>query len=331
MSKVIPTGLKWIIRLLSLSLFVLLAWLLQFALDDIGDLRPPAYAGFEERYLDAELLQRERNLKGALRSSRAEVERQEEVQATLRSGAEFARETFQEIVGLHRLREEQGKAISAELESALSDATTSSFASQDAFEQANARIGELNAEAYRVSGELEAAQKQISEQREPANEAYSQALRQHRLAVAGWKLGFIVPVFALAVWLFSRSRGSRHQPILLSFMLASFLHLALVMNDTFPAEYFKYIALSVGIIAVLAFLVKVLRSAAQPQPALLLRRRRESYFKKQCPECAYPFPEGHGETYFCPSCGTGLFEPCGSCSTSRHRLLPHCLTCGSAG
>ena len=102
------------------------------------------------------------------------------------------------------------------------------------------------------------------------------------------------------------------------------------MNDTFPAEYFKYIALGTGIIAVLGFLTRVLRSAAQPQPALLLKRRRESYFKLECPECAYPFPKERGDTYFCPSCGSGLFEPCSACSTSRHILLPHCLACGTA-
>jgi len=330
MSKVIPTGLKWLIRALSLSLFILLTWLLGFALDDIGGMRPPDRAYFEEQYLDAGLLQRERNLEGALKSCRAEVQRQVEVQANLRSGSEFARETTQELVDLHRLSIEQGIAISAEQQAALAEAQARANASEEAFLQANTRISELNAEAYRISGELELTRGQIREQRKPAEEAYQQARKQHRLVVAGWKLSFIVPVFALSVWLFTRSRGSRRRPILLSFMLASFLHLALVMNDTFPAEYFKYIALGTGIIAVLGFLTRVLRSAAQPQPALLLKRRRESYFKLECPECAYPFPKERGDTYFCPSCGSGLFEPCSACSTSRHILLPHCLACGTA-
>ncbi|MDP6540705.1 MAG: zinc ribbon domain-containing protein, partial [Planctomycetota bacterium] len=266
-----------------------------------------------------------------LEESEAEVGRHVEVQDTLLASMDVARETMQEMTGLHRLSIEQGIAPSAERESALAEAQARFIAAQGAFEKANARIGDLNAEAYRVSGDLEDARELIGEQRTPADDAYSQALDEHRLAVAAWKLGFIVPIFALASWLFTRSRDSRHRPIFLAFMLASFLNLGLVMHDTFPEEYFKYIAICAGIIAVLAFLARVLGSAAQPQPALLLKRRRESYFKSQCPECAYPFPSERGDTFFCPACGSGLFESCGSCSASRHRLLPHCQTCGAAG
>ncbi|MDP6762519.1 MAG: hypothetical protein QF903_15530 [Planctomycetota bacterium] len=329
MARIVPTGLKWIIRSLSVSLFVLLAWLLQFALGDIGDLTPPARSAYLERHLDPQLLQRERDLERDLEESEAEVGRHVEVQDTLLASMDVARETMQEMTGLHRLSIEQGIPPSPEQEAALADAQGRFIAAQEAFEQANARISELNAEAYRVSGELADAQERIAEQRAPADEAYSQALSEHRLSVAAWKLGFIVPVFAVAAWLFSRSRDSRHGPIFLAFMLASFLHLGLVMHDTFPEEYFKYIAICAGIVAVLAFLLRVLRSAAQPQPALLLKRRRESYFKAQCPECAYPFPDERGDTFYCPACGVGLFEPCGSCSTSRHRLLPHCQSCGA--
>ena len=155
MARIVPTGLKWIIRSLSVSLFVLLAWLLQFALGDIGDLTPPARSAYLERHLDPQLLQRERDLERDLEESEAEVGRHVEVQDTLLASMDVARETMQEMTGLHRLSIEQGIPPSPEQEAALADAQGRFIAAQEAFEQANARISELNAAAAYLLGVAE--------------------------------------------------------------------------------------------------------------------------------------------------------------------------------
>ena len=151
--------------------------------------------------------------------------------------------------------------------------------------------------------------------------------------MGGLKLLFIVPILLAAAWAWGRRKRSLLRPIFLACLLASFWKVGVVMFEHFPEEYFKYIAIGAAILIVLAFLVRLLRSASSPDPEIRLKRRREAYQKGHCPVCAYPWsspeeggPKGESS---CPSCGTRLFESCRDCGGRKHSLLPHCVHCGT--
>jgi hypothetical protein len=212
------------------------------------------------------------------------------------------------------------------------------------YEKANRDIDSAQAAQVKVTGKLtdleeqenttykalNALEKQIKPQREAADALYQEALRDHNHTLATYKLSFIIPVFLLTAWALAKKRESIYRPIMKALLLASFLRVGVVMFEHFDAQYFKYIALTAAVLIVLAFLVRLLQSSARPRPDLLLKQRREAYHNSNCPECAYPFPADHGSAFTCPACGTGLFEACGSCGSSRHELLPFCIHCGSA-
>ena len=127
---------------------------------------------------------------------------------------------------------------------------------------------------------------------------------------------------------------------------------SLVIHEYFPTRYFKYILITVLLLAVGRLLVHFIRTVAFPKAQWLVKQYREAYERFLCPVCEYPvrigprrflywtrrtvnktIPQkeqaGEEEEYTCPSCGTALFEKCPSCGKIRHSLLPHCRHCGA--
>jgi predicted RNA-binding Zn-ribbon protein involved in translation (DUF1610 family) len=352
----VPRSIRWGSYLLSTLLMFLFVWLLGFVLDDIGDIEGPDRSAVMAEHVDGQLRTRQTELSGQIAEIETQVARQEELQADLKRSMDNARETMQQMMDLHRLSLERQVTPSETEKEALATAQQRFLAAQDRFELANAEIAASNETRFGLRQELQSVQSQISEQERPAQIEYERRRRAHEFKLATLKLSFILPLFLIAAWLFSRHRTSAYRSILLAALVASFWKVGQVMFDHFPREFFKYIAIVAAIAIVLAFLIWMLRKAARPNRALILDRYREAYRAHLCPVCAYPIARGplrfalwtrrgprastvNGETpaegdgaarapYACPSCGTTLFAGCRSCGEQRHTLLPFCEHCG---
>jgi len=342
--------------LLSTLLMFLIIYLLGFVLRDIGDIEGPDYQEVRESHVDETLRQRADDLQNEIAATETKIERQTEVQGDLKRGMDNARETMQQMMDLQRLSLERQATPTDEERNALATAQQRFLDAQNRFEEANNEIAALNEKRFELRQELDTVQEQLSEQEKPAREEFEQLMRAHQFRVASWKLLFIVPLFALAAWLFYRKRRSPYRAICLAALLATFWKVGVVMFDYFPREFFKYIAIFAAIGIVLWFLVWLLRNAAKPNRDLILNRNREAYRSHNCPVCAYPIARGplrfalwtrkgpqisvaagnangleqeaEDTPYACPSCGTTLFETCGECGKPRHALLPYCEHCG---
>jgi hypothetical protein len=342
---------------LSILLMLLFVWLLGFVLDDIGDIEGPDYRAVTEEYVDEGLRQRAAELEQLIVDIEIQVARQAELQADLRRSMDNARATMQQMMDLHRLSLQQQVPVTDTEKTALATAQQRFLEAQDRYEAANTEIAASNEAKFQLRQEAQEVQDAIESQEQPALDEHRRRMRAHQLQVASWKLIVIVPLFLLAAWAFSRKRESVYRPLLLAALAATFWKLGRVMFDHFPREFFKYIAIVAAIAIVTAFLVWMLRKAVKPNRKLLLDRYREAYRAHVCPVCAFPIARGPlrfavwtrkgprlpagGEPpagsdaatesrYACPSCGTTLFAPCGSCGAQRHTLLPFCEHCSAA-
>lgn len=350
-----PTAsLRWMTYGLTTLLTFLMIWLLGFFLSDIGDLKGPDQREVMDRHVDAALLDRTLELQGRIREMDTQIRRQQEIQQNLKRSMDNARETMEQMMGLHRLSLEQKVTPNDVEREALATAQTRFLDAQNRYETANAEISVSSQRKFELNEELRGLNEQIELQREPAKEEYRQLLRRHRLRVASFKLAFIIPIFLFAAGLVRRYREGPYAAIFLAILLASFWKVGTVMFEHFPREFFKYIAIVAAIGIVLTTLIWVLRNVSRPKLDTLLKRYREAYSSHLCPVCSYPiargafknvvwtrrgprpFPSGDKAPgmdlelpYACPSCGTGLYEKCRKCDSQRHSLLPFCERCGN--
>lgn len=350
----VPFGLRVGIFFVGLLLTILFIWLLSFVLDDISRMRGPDYTTIIEAALDPEQVAQRDSLNAQIAEQEKQSGREKEIQADLKRSMENGRSTMQQMMDLHRLSLEKQSPPSEQEKEALATAQQRFLKAQNEFEESNARITASSQKRFELKETLNDVSEELSRQEEPAREAYYVQQRKHQLKLAGLKLLVIVPIFLIAVFLLYRYRRTPYRPVLLAAVIAAGVHLAVIMHLHFPSAFFKYIAIVVGIVAVLAFMVWLVRKAAKPDRNLLLKRYREAYRGHSCPICAYPIgrgpmrfavwtrkgpvlsaarqPEtaesGEDEPYSCPSCGTGLFDRCGACSKSRHSLLSFCEHCG---
>ena len=321
---------------------------------DIERIEGPDYQEIRKSHVDEKLEEERDDLAAQLAQLENSIDREGEIQKEERRSMDNARETMKQMMDLHRLSLEQGAPPSETETEALATAQQRFLSAQNKFEESNARITESNAERFQISEGKRKAEKDLALQEKPARDEYDETQTRHRLKLASFKLAFIVPLFLLSAFLIYRYRRSIYRPVFIAALGATFWHLARVMFDHFPREYFKYIAIVAGIITVIVFLVWLLRKASRPNRSLLLNRYREAYRNHTCAICAFPVARGPmrfaqwtkkgpvisrqaigGETaddadepYSCPSCGTSLYDTCHSCNKTRHSLLPFCEHCG---
>lgn len=349
----VPRALKVWTFLLASLLTLLLIWLLGFVLKDIGRIQGPDYAEIRKTHVDEALIESKEAVEEEIQTIEAGAKRQSERQKDLKRSMDNARTTMQQMMELQRLGLEKQSPPTETEKEALATAQQRFLEAQDAYEEANTQIADLNEQRFEKQQSLQSLRAEIEEQEKPARGAFEEASQRHQLKLATFKLAFLLPIFALAAALFLKLRQSHYRLFATSALVATFWKVGQVMWDHFPKEFFKYIAIVAAIAATVAFLLWLLRKALRPDTDLLLKRYREGYRAHVCPVCGYPIMRGplrfarwtrkgpilsadgdlrgaddEHQSYVCPSCGTELFGNCASCGAVTPSLLPFCRHCG---
>ncbi len=349
-------GSRWYrfsIYALSALLTVLLYWLLGFVVRDIGNIAGPDYEAIENQFVDEATRTALENLTRERSQLAVQIQNEQSIQEILRQSTNESRSTMTQLIQLHRLSLEKEVTPTEAEQNALSESETLFLSKQKEFQAANERIAGLSEQQRTVDRQIQTLNEERSEGVELADEEFRKQSRNHRLKVAGLKLLFVVPVLLLSAWLMMKYRQGAYAPLFYALLIASFSRVGVVINQYFPAEWFRYIATASGIVVVLAFLVHLIRTAASPRADWLLKQYRQAYNQHRCPQCAYPIHRGamksatwtskgpkalvslpretdddEEKPYTCPACGEPLFEQCEQCNAIRHSLLPFCESCG---
>jgi hypothetical protein len=236
---------------------------------------------------------------------------------------------------------------------ALSQSQRLFLTNQARYQEMNDQIAALSEQLNDLEARQRGLQQKIDARQPAVQQEYSRQQSRHQLRLAGLKLAVLVPLLALAVWLFLKKRTGLYAPLIHGFGLALLVRVLWVMHEHFPRRYFKYILILVALALVGGILVYLLRVLAFPRLDWLLKQYREAYEHFLCPVCGYPIRRGAlrylfwtrrslkrlavpisagalpDEPYVCPVCSTRLFEPCERCKAIRHSLLPACDHCGA--
>lgn len=345
-------GVRLLIRLLTVSIGVLVYWLLGFLVEDIESIKGPEYSEIEHKHVDQALVEKKEMIDRQIADLERETANKREEQRLVGDSAQNLQLTINQLLDLQKLSIQKGASIPETEKGSLSASLTRFLDDQKSYQELNQNIAGLTSRKLQMDEERRRIDLQISDQQKPAQQDFEKQLETHRLKLAFYQLSVLVPLLLVSGVLLIRKRSTLYFPLFLAFGGATLIKVALVVHEYFPSRYFKYILIVLLLGVVTRLLVHFLRTAAFPKKDWLMKQYREAYERFLCPICEYPIrtgprkylywtrrtvhkvlPRGEwagkDEPYVCPSCGTTLFEVCPSCKGIRHSLLVHCEHCGA--
>lgn len=332
---------------------ILIFWLLDFAVSDIGSIPGPKREDVEKRFLSQDLI----NQRDAINKQIEELDRnmsaQRERQSLLRDSTGRYQATLTQLLELQRANTQKGISNGQGQQQALAQSMSLFLSNQQKDQVLDDDILRLTEQERHLNDRKREIEEKIEGQRKNANDELERLQRSHDRKLAALKLALLVPLLGIALFVVAKKRIGIYGPLVYGAGLAILAQTALVIHECFPTRYFKYVLLSAAILAVGSMLVWLLRMVRSPKLSLLLKQYRDAYEAFFCPVCDYPIRRGprrflfwtrrtvgkivfpsesqrtDDQTYSCPACGSRLYEQCTKCAGVRHSLLPFCENCGA--
>ncbi len=342
---------RFAIRFLAVILAVVLFWFLGFLVEDIKSIRGPKYDEVEKRHVEQSLVERKETLDKQITDLNRKISNRTEEQRIVGDSSKNLQLTINQLLDLQKLGIQKNLPLSESEQSNLTASLNHFLESQKKYQELNAKISELTGQKRVLEDERRVIERQIHQQRIPAQEEFSKLSSRHRLKLAFFQLLILVPLLLIAVFLIIKKRSGIYFPFFLAFGGATLVKVGFVIHEYFPTRYFKYILIIALLLAIGRLLIHLIRTVAFPKAQWRVKQYREAYERFLCPVCEYPIRIGPRrflywtrrtvnkvipqtdqtgeEVYTCPSCGTALFEECSSCQEIKHSLLPHCQHCGA--
>ena len=344
-------GIRFFIVVLGVTLGVLFFWLLGFVEDDIGRMKWPDKQAVRRNHISADLDEQKNDMDKEVRDLKHRIDTLNEQKRNLGSSTSSLQKTINQLLSIQKESLAKDVAFPEKSIQTLRDSQSAFLDNQNKDLEFNEQIGVLIQQRQAKESLLGEVTERIRKLEQDVNTEYHEIMKRHRLKVAVLKLSFLVPVFLVVSFLFMKFRGGAYWPMVWSAFIASFLKIALVAHEYFPTNYFKYIALLVVFAIVLRILTYLIKMIVAPKKELLIKQYQQFYDKHLCPVCTKPIKAGplryagwkkkttvlaaqgaeidRQHAYTCPSCGTNLYDKCGSCGHIRHTLLPYCEHCGA--
>lgn len=211
-----------------------------------------------------------------------------------------------------------------------------------------ARVTALRREPDPSAERRAALDERLRQAEAQAAEAWSAAMNGWRLRVLSARLALVLPLAAVALWLWRRRRSTRYVTLLWGYEGFVVWMVGLGIYPYLP-HYGGYFPLVAGVVATVALSVSLVRYFNARAAA---RRRRivdRAIARHRCPGCERDYLLGR-ETALdlgvvrkatarhfdaaalrpraCPSCGLALFGPCPACHEVQLVHVERCAACG---
>lgn len=331
---------------------MLVFWLLDFVVDDIGQKRGPDRASVEKSELDPIVVGQLQAVDKQIAALVSSVENLKARQVLLRDSTTSSQQTMNQLLDMDRQKIQNHVQASEAEQKALAQSENLFLANQSQYQGLNEQISSRSENLRSLNEQRQRLDAQLAGQRDRADKKFAELDREHRLRVAGLQLLFLIPILMSAFYFILRWRHTIYAPLIFAYGVTTLAEVVIVIHRCFPTRYFKYVLLLAALAVVVRVLVYLIRATASPKMAALLKHYREAYELFLCPICEYPIRRGPmrysfwdrrsihkllprvlttptpQELYACPSCGSHLFEACSNCSDIRPSLLPFCDHCG---
>lgn len=188
----------------------------------------------------------------------------------------------------------------------------------------------------------ERARSELAAMQDAARDTYLAAQRAQELRVFLYRLALTLPLLVAAGWLFAKKRKSPYWPFVWGFIFFAVFAFFVELVPYLPS-YGGYVRYLVGIVITVAggrYAIQALQRYLERQQqveALPDRQRRSDLdydlalkrlAKGVCPGCERAVDLKDPKNDFCPHCGMGLHNRCGTCRTRKNAFARYCHGCG---
>jgi hypothetical protein len=341
MSKSLRLSEKWFHRGLWLVALVFAGFLIGLGSTVVGDLPRVEKQVQVEDFVDrAQADPLRASIKAATRAERDAATALEQAQLKLnsaRADSAAARETFDNWIATRGATQQSAQDPEVLSRTRVLDSLkVTERAAQvkvEAQEQAALDARQGAAREQQKLQELEfAAQTQLTAEQ-----------RKVELRVFLYRLALTLPLLAIAGWLFVKKRKGTYWPFVWGFIFFALFAFFVELVPYLPSYggYVRYIVgigitVLVGRYAIIAlnrYLEKQKLAEAMPD---VQRREELSYdvalvrlSKGVCPGCERAVDLKDKTNDFCPHCGIGLHDHCGTCQTRKSAFAKFCHACGT--
>lgn len=332
---------------------LLIFWLLDFALSDIGSAPGPKLQDVQKTFLSPDLISRRDGINRQLDELERNIDTQKERQSLLRDSTSRYEATLRQLLDLQRSNAQKGVKTGETQQKALSDSVSLFLSNQRQDQSLYDQIAKLSEQERLFQNDKRGIQQKLDEQEKSAEREFDRLQSIHQKKLGAFKLVLLIPLLSCVGLIVIKKRSGMYGPLVYGAGAAILAQTVLVIHECFPTRYFKYVLIVAAIVVVGGLLVWLLRMKRSPKPTWLLKQYRDAYEAFFCPVCDYPIRRGPRrylfwtrrtigkvaspapieqageETYSCPACGTRLYEQCVNCRAIRHSMLPFCEGCGA--
>ena len=341
MSKGLRFTEKWLQRALWLVAFAFAAFLIGLGSALIGNLWDVEQELTVEQFMDpaqvARLRTEQDSAKGQRDTAQLAYEQAKQKHDVARSNTRTARDTFDNWLATRHAtaRPDQDPELITR---------TRALDALEAQERAALAAVQVQEQALLDANQaLQRAGDRWEKMEAPARAAYADAARAKELRVFGYRLALTLPLLVLAGWLFARKRKGAYWPFVWGFIIFALFTFFFELVPYLPS-YGGYVRYLVGIIVTVLvgrYAIEALQRylARQKEAEALpdLQRRQTLRYdaalarlgKGVCPGCERPVDLKDTSLDFCPHCGIGLFDRCGSCTSRKNAFARFCFSCGT--
>lgn len=341
MSKSLRLSEKWFRRGLWLVAVVFASFLIGLGGTIVGDLpkveTPLQVDDFLDRAAAEKLRAQVKEARQAEQDAQTALEQAQLQRSKARSETQAARETFNNWLATRSVtqRAEHDPEVIARTQ-ALDGLKLAERSTQQAVErQQQAALDARQAAA--------ATQQRLSAMEADGYVKLEAERRKVDMRVFLYRLALTLPLLVVAGWLFVKKRKGTYWPFVWGFIFFALFAFFVELVPYLPSYggYVRYVVgigvtALVGRYAILAlnrYLERQKLAEALPDQE---RRKELSYdvalarlAKSVCPGCERPVDLKNETIDFCPHCGIGLFDHCGTCSTRKNAFARFCHACGT--
>ena len=195
------------------------------------------------------------------------------------------------------------------------------------YNESQERLEAAQAVYDEVRGRLDEKQGELHKARELAREEYDRAYQKYRLKVLAVRLAFVLPLLAVAIFVFLRAKKARSKYLLHANAFLAFASLLLIFMIVENVWKFVHV-LGISILGAVACAITL--AYLKKQLFSFERVSRSRLREGKCPWCGFPLRSGAGgvAALFCQNCGRRLLEECSECGELRPILAKFCPNCG---